>query len=125
MFEYILHNMVIQVRWSAIILYTEQNVIDNVKEQAGVYRLSESKNEKKIVFYVGKSDQLQTRLLQHLSNEELNPCIKKKVKGSYFRFGYLSEQNLDCAERYLYDYYSKPECNIQEPKSKPCEINIE
>ena len=66
-------------------------------------------------FYVGQSQDLRSRLLQHLSPAEPNSCIKQKVARSacYFRFAYLPLQvERDPEEKALIEKFD-PECNKQ------------
>ena len=82
------------------------------------------------VQYVGESGDLQRRLLEHLSDDEENECIKRLMKDTtYFRFALLeTEKDRLCAESYLYQEFdvdgNGPPCNKQEPQVDPCEINL-
>jgi len=122
-------NNKLTLKWSDLLNFTEDDVIKNVLEKGGVYRLSHLNQEKEyIVFYVGKADNLKKRLLEHLSTKELNPCIKDKVtKGNNkYRFAYISnEEDRKNAEYTLYHEYNKPECNQNEPEGKKVEMNFE
>ena len=120
--------MGLTVSWSEIIRYTKDNVIKNVSdEKGGIYRLliKNENNEGFIVFYVGRGKSLYGRLLDHLSYEEKNNCIKQKLNSKcYFQFAYVSDsKHRACAERFMYDTYS-PDCNTNAPDSEPCEINL-
>ena len=119
--------MVLNVEWNAhpYPLY-EAQVKYVVPENEGIYRLS---NKTESVFYVGQSDNLQRRLLGHLSDKEKNVCIKGKLEFKvYFRFALLkAEKERLCAESFMYQNYKKEkecECNDKEPSETPCEINL-
>jgi len=80
----------------------------------GVYRLScdEGKPEYR-VFYVGKSDNLDRRLKEHLSPSEPDECIKKHLQKytCYFRFIEIAtEAERDRVEGEQIRKY-RPECN--------------
>jgi len=118
--------MSLELKWSHILEYTDKNVIDYTKDIAGIYRLSFKVPDKKIVFYVGQAEEIQTRLLQHRQDSESSECIKNMVMRNkcFFRFAYLKNQDdRDCSESYLYDYYA-PRCNLKKPTSEPCVINL-
>lgn len=118
-----------QITWSGFYSnYTESTVKNNVPEKAGIYLLwVKLTNGKWRCFYVGQADNLKTRLLQHLSDNEKNECIKTKVSKYTcgFEFALVGKQtDRDGIEKYLYDYY-KPECNkISPPDVDPIEVNL-
>jgi len=122
--------MALTVTWSSRITYNEENVKYNVQKKPGIYRLLRAQESGYGVFYVGQTDNLQRRLLEHLSSEEENPCIKKELKyTAYFRFALLeAEKDRLCAESYLYREFdvdgNGPPCNEQKPQVNPCEINL-
>jgi len=123
--------MALRVTWSSRITYNEGNVEHNVPLKGGIYRLLRAQEGGYGVFYVGESDKLQRRLLEHLSDEEKNDCIKKRLKDTaYFRFALLDgESNRLCAESYMYQEYdvdrNGPPCNNKKPAVDPCEINLD
>ena len=117
----------VKLEWSAIHLYTPSNVKTYAPISAGVYRLSYKSDDKLTVFYVGQADNIDKRLRDHLSDEEPNDCIQRKLKNytCYFRFARVTRQeDRDCAERALYDHYEL-ECNTVAPPGEPCDINFE
>ena len=117
----------VKLEWSAIHLYTPSNVKTYVPNSAGVYRLSYKSDDNLPVFYVGQADTLDGRLHYHLSDEEPNDCIRRRLKNRrcYFRFARVTRQeDRDCAERALYDHYKEPECNKVAPPGEPCDINF-
>ncbi len=106
--------------------FNEELVKEVVPEKEGIYRLS---NFTEGVFYVGQSDNLQRRLLEHLSDKEENPCIKERLNvESHLRFALLEgEKERLCAESFMYHYFKKEKecaCNDKEPSEKQCEINL-
>jgi excinuclease UvrABC nuclease subunit len=116
----------VKLEWSSVHEYTLSNVNTYAPASAGIYRLSYKGDDKLPIFYVGQADALEDRLRDHLSNEEPNDCIKRRIKNyiCYFRFAHVTKQaERDCAERALYDHY-EPECNKIAPPSEPCEINF-
>ena len=119
--------MLLNVEWNAHpYQLNEEQVKLVVPENEGIYRLS---NRIESVFYVGQSDNLQRRLLEHLSDEEKNDCIKGKLEFQvYFRFALLKdEKERLCAESFMYRHFKKETglpCNTKEPSESPCEINL-
>ncbi len=116
--------MALNVEWNRT-PYTlnEEQVKQVVPEKEGIYRLSNTEG----VFYVGQSDNLQRRLLEHLS-EEKNDCIKEKLQFKVeFRFALLEgEKERLCAESYMYRHCKKGgegECNDKEPLEPPRDMN--
>lgn len=117
----------VKLEWSAIHRYTLSNVEKYAPNSAGVYRLSYESDDHLTVFYVGQADNLDGRLRHHLSDEETNDCIRRKLKNytCHFRFARVTKQeDRDCAERALYDHYKEPECNKVAPPGEPCDINF-
>ena len=117
-----------EISWSTFHTpYTESEVKKYVPTDSGVYLLwvkLESNNWR--CFYVGKSDNLETRLLQHLSDEEENECIKDKVSEKICGYEYAKvskQSDRDGIEKYLYDHYS-PECNKNDPGGTPIKVNL-
>lgn len=118
--------MVLNVEWTKPYPFFEEQVKHVVPENEGIYRLS---NKAEGVFYVGQSDNLQRRLLEHLSDEEKNVCIKGKLEFQvYFRFALLkAEKERLCAESFMYQQFKKEtglDCNDKKPSETPCEINL-
>ncbi len=75
--------------WSNGILYQEENS-EEVPVSAGIYKiLAETENlpegELRRV-YLGQSDDLRKRYLEHLSSNEPNNCIKRLPRGFYLLF---------------------------------------
>ena len=69
------------IEWSNFQKLTEGNIQSYVPTSAGVYLLwVQLKNENWRCYYVGKANDLKQRLLDHLSDNEPNDCIKEKVK---------------------------------------------
>lgn len=101
--------------WSNLITYTSDNVDNNVADKPGIYRLSSKKDDKFIIFYVGKSDNsLKNRLKDHLSSSETNTCIKSEVKKDCcFRFVYVTTQKERDDLEIAQIKEKKPKCNKQ------------
>lgn len=117
--------MMLSVDWNPIPYSFNEDQVKRIPEKEGIYRLSNAEG----VFYVGQSDNLQRRLLEHLPGKEENKCIKEKLKNQvYFRFALLeSEKDRLYAESFMYNHFKKQnecECNDKNPSEKPCEINL-
>ena len=113
--------------WSAFHTpYNEAEIHRYAPTSAGVYSLWVNyKSGKWGCFYVGKADNLESRLLNHLKPEEPNTCIKENVK---YKCGFMwieitTEEERSGAEKYLYDSL-KPECNQNDPGGKPLNIPL-
>ena len=116
------------IKWFGVFSpYTKDIVNSNAPESAGIYLLVvKLKDGNWKIFYVGKASNLNERLLQHLSNEEPNICIRKKVEEKVCGFLYAlvsKETDRDGIEKYLYDHY-KTECNNNDPGGKPVVVNL-
>ena len=107
--------------------YTKPVVKKYAPSSAGVYLLLvKLKKGGWKYFYVGKTQDLKKRLLEHLSISEDNKCIKKKVTNKYCGFIYAivsKSTDRDGIEKFLYDYYN-PECNENDPGGKPIEVKL-
>ena len=99
--------------WSNRYSYTEENVNKYAPLTAGVYRLIYKKDDNYYVFYVGQSNNLERRLLEHLSSSETDICIKRHLRdySCFFRFIEISSQDeRSRIEREQIDKYN-PDCN--------------
>jgi len=97
--------------------YNKTEVCEYAPKRAGLYTLwVKYKNGKWVCYYVGKADNIESQLLDHLSKNEKNPCIKKyvKYKCAFCYIKIKSEAERSGAEKYLYDMM-KPECNKKDP----------
>lgn len=116
-----------EVSWSSFQRLTEENIEKFVPKDSGVYLLwVKLKNDKWRCYYVGQAGDLERRLLDHLSTDEPNACIKTNVHDyiSGYEYANVSRQaDRDGIEKFLYDYY-KPECNEADPGGKPIEVNL-
>jgi len=99
--------------WSSRHSYTEANVRKYAPTSGGVYRLINKSGDKYYVFYVGQSNDLERRLLEHLSSNEPDACIKRNLRDydCYFRFIEVSSASeRDRIEKEQIKKYS-PSCN--------------
>ena len=99
--------------WSSRYSYTEANVKKYAPASGGVYRLINKNGGKYYVFYVGQSNNLERRLLEHLSPSELDACIKRHLRDydCFFRFIEVSSSSeRDRIEKEQIKEYS-PSCN--------------
>jgi len=99
--------------WSKRYVHTEANVRAYAPTSGGVYRLIHKESEKYIVFYVGQSEDLEGRLLEHLSPSEPNSCIRRHLRdySCFFRFLKVGTEDerlrIECEQIEQY----KPACN--------------
>jgi predicted GIY-YIG superfamily endonuclease len=116
------------VTWSSFHTpYTESKVKQYVPREAGVYLLwVKLKSGNWRCFYAGQAKNLEKRLLEHLSDEEKNSCLKKNVSKYVCGFEYAKvskQSDRDGIEKYLYDCYPC-ECNDKDPGGEPIKVNL-
>jgi excinuclease UvrABC nuclease subunit len=113
--------------WSAFFTpYNEDAVRRVVPPSGGVYALWVYYTTGKWgCFYVGKADNLESRLLAHLRPDEQNECIKGKVRYQcgFYWMGITTEAERSGAEKYLYDTM-KPGCNQSDPGGRPVQVPL-
>ncbi len=113
--------------WSSFYTpFNEAEVKRVVPTSAGVYALwVHYKNGRWDCFYVGKAENLEKRLLEHLADAEPNDCIKenRKYKCGFCWMEISTEAERSGAEKFLYDKL-KPECNKTDPGGTPLEIPL-
>ena len=113
--------------WSAFFTpYNESEVLRVVPRSGGVYALWVNyKTGRWGCFYVGKADNLESRLLAHLGPEESNTCIKEnnKYKRGFHWIEITTEAEQSGAEKYLYDKMH-PECNQSDPGGRSMQIPL-
>ncbi len=117
-----------QVSWSSFNYFKDETVNSGASTEAGVYLLwVKLNNGNWRCFYVGQADNLQRRLLEHLSDSEKNKCVKTHVDKYTLGYEYakVSKQgDRDGVEKFLFDHY-KPECNENDPPGKtPITVNL-
>lgn len=116
-----------KVDWSKFRLLSEDNVKKYVTSSAGVYLLwVKLKTDKWRCYYAGQANDLEERLLAHLSTGEANTCIKDNV--AKYVSGYecakvAKQSDRNGVEKFLYDHF-KPECNRVDPGGSAIEVNI-
>jgi excinuclease UvrABC nuclease subunit len=117
-----------QVKWSSFQDLTRDNIKKYVPTSPGVYLLwLKLKTEEWKCYYVGKAENLETRLLEHISDNEQNACIKNHVSqhiNRYVTAEVARKADRDCIEKFLYDHYYKPECNQADPGGTPIPVNL-
>lgn len=97
-------------------------VRDRVPQSPGVYLVYAKQDDGTWkVRYVGQSDNLERRLLEHLSSREPNACLRRVIRHSIpaVRWTAVEKRNLDGVESYLYRTYS-PKCNEVAPTPGGC-----
>ena len=100
-------------KWSSRHSYTEASVRKYAPTSGGVYRLINKSGDKYYVFYVGQSDNLERRLLEHLSRSEPDACIKRHLRDYDCSFRFIeisSSTERDRVEREQIQEYN-PDCN--------------
>ena len=116
-----------ELKWSDFFTpFTKETVDNNVPTNSGVYLLLvKYKSGKWECFYVGRAENLHDRLIDHLSTDHDNECIKENVKyTSGFYYAAVSTQaDREGIEKALYDYY-ETECNINDPGGNPIHVNV-
>jgi len=116
-----------EIEWSSFHQLTEENIRRFVPTSAGVYLLwVQLKSEKWRCYYVGQAEDLEQRLLDHISTNEPNDCIKEYVSKHISGFEYAKvggQSDRDGVEKFLYDHYS-PECNKQDPGGTPIDVKL-
>ena len=108
-----------KLEWTKL---TSVDEVSGLKDSiSGVYRLSYlHDNGNYYVFYVGQSEDIKSRLLKHMGNDELNARLKVFLKSQkcFFRYAKITQEYVRSAvERQAYKYY-QPECNQVEPSGK-------
>lgn len=113
------------LEWHGRFPFTKEKVNSLVATTGGNYMISvKLKDGKYRSIYVGKTEDLQSRLMEHLSDDEKNPCICKHVKDFVleFRFCYVSSKD-DRSNVEHTPYHQYPhECNQVEPEGKIIDI---
>lgn len=104
----------VKVNWSKFVTPYSEIGIKRSLSKPGVYLLwVKLENGKWRCFYVGKARNIKEKLLEHLSPNEQNECIKRYIS-SYvcgFEFTMITDcQARDEIEKNLFDYYYT-ECN--------------
>ena len=96
----------IDIYWSKIVNYTEDNS-DEIPEKAGVYEILAKRNDGKYNRkYVGQTENLYSRYLEHLSDNEENSDIHDGLRKKTCGFDYAlleSEADRKDTEQELYD----------------------
>lgn len=116
-----------QLKWSDLNGFNENNVRNLVLIEGGVYRIYIKMTDGKYkVIYVGSAENLQKRLLEHLSTTEQNSKLKNMIERyiTAFRFTYLSSESDRKNIEYTLFHHFKPECNENEPEGTYIDINI-
>lgn len=107
--------------WTKLVELTDAEVRSLSDSLPGVYRLSYMHdNGNYYVFYVGQSEDVKKRLLEHRSSNEQNVCIKNflSTKKCFFRYAKVSTKDIrDAAEKLMYKQY-EPSCNEKEPAGR-------
>ena len=107
--------------WTKLTVLSNDSVNTLANSLAGVYRFSYlAEDSSYYVFYVGKAEDIKKRLLEHLSSNEKNVCIKNYLasKKCFFRYAKITKAYIrDAAEKQMYKQY-EPSCNEIEPDGR-------
>lgn len=103
--------------WSKLLELSTESVNGLPNGLTGVYRLSREEGDKRIVFYVGDSENIKGDLLNFLSENSSSECVKATTSSykCYFRYSLIKEQEVrNAAVRKMFKVY-QPTCNSEEP----------
>jgi hypothetical protein len=107
----------IQVIWSKLKKFTDEQIDALGDNTPGVYRLSyKESDDQYYMFFVGESTNIKAALKDHLHGVS-NPCIAiKKTKECAFKFSEIdSPDTRKAAVKLIYRHY-QPACNSGEPE---------
>ena len=114
------------LEWRGRYDYDEQAIRGSDMNKSGIYIISAGPRiANKLPIYVGKAENLKTRLLEHLSDGGVDTCIKKYVREnqSSFYYCYVSnERDRENIEHTLYKQWT-PRCNERTPEGKEIKFN--
>lgn len=118
---------ILTLDWSRLTELNDTNVKSIPDKLPGIYRLSHKRDDKYYVFYVGQSDNIRKRLLEHLSSSESNEGIKHYIaeKKCYFRYAKVEKEDVrKAAKRQMYKLY-EPSWNEAMPDGRDdIEVNL-
>jgi excinuclease UvrABC nuclease subunit len=107
--------------WTGLIPLNETSIEEIPENLPGVYRLSYKDTDGNYyVFYVGQSENIKKRLLEHISNSESNVCMRNYINSKECIFRYAKVNNdyvRNAAEKQMYKHY-EPTCNEKEPEGR-------
>ncbi len=116
-----------RLQWSNLHDLTEENILKYATTDAGVYLLwLKIKHGKWRCYYVGQADNIEERLLRHISMNEDNSGIRRHIRENVSGFEYAKvakESDREGIEKFLYDHFH-PECNQADPGGNPIEVNL-
>ena len=117
----------LDLQWFGLYDYNESNVRKCATNRSGNYMISVGlKKGGYRPIYVGKTKDLEARLLDHLADYEPNGCLKGKVAKNalYFRVCYVPlEEDRQNTEHSMYKKYM-PDCNQSEPEGREIPITF-
>jgi len=119
----------INLSWNGYKLITDDS-ISKLPKVAGVYKLTTSNvgaSQLNNPFYVGQSDDIYTRTVQHRSKSEENLGIRQNFEKYAIYINYATVNNQadrDSVEVALYNHY-KPNCNDKDalPNVTPATVS--
>lgn len=115
----------VELTWSDLFSYTIANIEKYVRMRGGVYMISLQNSDRYIPIYVGQSQDLRERLLEHETTFEDNDCLADYIEHAVlvFRYCYVSAANRDNVEYTLCSKYD-PECNDEIPSGTLVDITL-
>ncbi len=117
-----------EIKWSSF--HNSFDVIEiksYVPKEPGVYIIwVKMASGKWMPIYSGQARSLERAFIEHGSEMELNPKLKKYIQNYQcgFEYAIIKDQTTrNGVEKYLYNKY-KPDCNLKDPGFVPIEVNL-
>jgi len=119
--------MKMELDWYKVEPYNKQKM-GNVTNEAGIYIISAlQKDNSYVARYVGQTNDLNSRLLEHLEENEQNEKLRYYVENIKLKVSYAkvkNQEDRDAIELYLFNFLN-PKCNINKPPSDyEIEVNL-
>lgn len=122
------------VIWKKPRVFVKPNSDDDgqtIVDEAGVYIIAEKIKSKRIVRYVGMSNSIKNRLVDHCKDDEMNEELKKLIKdkkydGVVFTYALIGNQDTRKDVEYsVFMHYGGKNLlyNKKEPEGKSIKIN--
>lgn len=117
------------LNWSSPRRYMREDIQRFSTEKAGIYLIyAERANAYKQLVYVGQADNIKTRLLEHISENEKNEILKRILSHEVCYYSYAEvplPNKRNSIENFIYNK-CHPEANINRPPTQDgsTEVNI-
>jgi excinuclease UvrABC nuclease subunit len=117
-----------KIRWSDFRAFSDNN-LDDIPTQAGVYLLwMKLIRDEWRVFYVGEASSLQLTLRRHLTCQETNLELRRKIRNCVTGFEYSAQPDPEIRAGVLkfLTEQCKPElpCSAVQPQAEPIAVNL-